>query len=382
MFKTMMTGAVALGGLMGVSACLSAPAAQLSARDAAANALLRDVMAADGGPGVMASVVKNGVVVWEGSAGLANVEHNLELTPQHRLRIGSVSKPITAMLTLQMATEGLIDIDGAIADHVPELAPLDTTITARHLATHLSGVRHYDFSNFQEANNVYYRHRLNDALSVFINDPLLTPPGEEFHYSSLAYNLLGAALENASGESFGALVRQYVAEPLGLENTVADHPLNVVERRSGFYTVTAANPVFSWMKDGAVINTIFRDSSDYYPSGGMLSSATDLALFVSATFEGRLISGEYEALLIEEARTTTGEPVGYSFGWQIFRDEDGKIITYGHNGETNGAYAAVRYFPEFGLAVAGVTNYNLVAGEPAFFEAVAEGLPKLFLTPE
>ncbi len=372
-----------------LAACVSggADTALADDRSRQADQLLHSILEADTGPGVMAAVVKNGELVWSGAAGVADLENGSAMTADKRLRIGSVSKPLTAILALSMVQAGAFDIDADISQYVSEFSAPDATITPRQLGAHTSGIRHFDFANYSEANNMVYRQSLAETVEAFANDPLLSAPGDAFHYSSHGFNLLGAALERAGGASFATLFEDYVAKMIAIQNTRTDHPFDIIEKRSGFYTVTIANPVFPWMQDGAVINTIFRDSSDYYPSGGMLSSASDLASFTYKVFVSDFLSAEMKSIITNAATLNNGAPVAveggngtifYSFGWELRKNSDGDIVSFGHNGETNGAYALIRYFPEDDIAIAGIANYNILGSEPYFFKAIAEELPALF----
>ncbi len=309
-------------------------------------------------------------MLWSGAAGYADLEAQIELTTQTRMRIGSVSKPFTAAIVLRLAGREELDLDGDIRNLVPELAaPQQGIITARNIASHTSGIRHYDFNDIMDANNFLYFPSLTDALARTASDPLVSQPGEQFHYSSLAYNVLGVAAERASNQSFGELLTSEIAEPLGLANTIIDHPLNIIENRTRFYT---------HFPDGVTRNTIWRDSSDFYPSGGILSTAEDLAAFTNAMFAGDLLPPSFRADVMTEAMTNDGAPTGYSFGWQIVRNEAGIIIHYEHGGETNGGYAFVRYTPASGTVVAMVGNTNQAVGEPYFFEGARNALPAIF----
>lgn len=372
-----------------IAGCVSggADTALADDRSRQADQLLHSILEADTGPGVMAAVVKNGELVWSSAAGVADLENGSVMTTDKRLRIGSVSKPLTAILALAMVQAVAFDIDADINQYVPEFSPPDATITSRQLGAHTSGIRHFDFANYSEANNMVYRQSLAETVENFASDPLLSVPGEAFHYSSHGFNLLGAALERAGEASFTTLFEYYVAKKVDLQNTRTDHPFDIIENRSGFYTVTIANPVFPWMQDGAVINTIFRDSSDYYPSGGMLASAADLANFTYNVFVSDFLSAEMKSLITNPAMLNNGAPAAveggdgsifYSFGWELRKNSDGGIVSYGHNGETNGAYALIRYFPEDDMAIAAIANYNILGREPYFFKAMSEELPALF----
>jgi len=332
-----------------------------------ASRLMREALAADHGPGMMAAAVSGECLLWSDAAGHADLEQSIPLTPTTRMRIGSVSKTLTAALAARLIQAGRMDPDADIRRYVPSFPEKTGSMTARQLAAHASGLRHYDFSNYAEANNVRYYEDLGDALAVFANDPLLAEPGAAFEYSSFGYNLLGVAAAAAAGSTYGEALAVQVTGPLDLEDTLIDHPLTLIERRTRFYTVVAG---------GGVINTIWRDSSDYYPSGGLLSTAADLARFARAVFHGDFLDDERRRLVETPARTSDGEVLAYGFGWQV-QTVDGER-RFGHGGETNGAYARVSYYPERDLAVAGITNYNFWGeglGEPAFFGFVADELP-------
>lgn len=378
-----------------LSACLLWTLAAAAGADATdrptsavlARALMAEVLAADRGPGLQAAVVRDGVVLFAHALGKAHVELDVALTTSHRQRIGSVSKPITATLLLRLAQMGVLALDDGVRGLVPSLPGHYEGITLRHLASHTAGVRHYDFANFAEANNMLFQPTLADAIGSWAEEPLLCDPGTQFHYSSLGYNLLGVAIEQATAVSYAAALERYLAGPLGLDDLVVDHPLQLTPGRAAHYTVTYANPVFPWMEDGQTVNTIFRDSSDYYPSGGLLASASALARFVDAVMTEAGPTRGQRAALITPARLSDGAEARfaqagadafYGLGWTIVRDSDDAIVWLGHDGETNGAYALVRHFPATGISVAAIANYNIVAREPLFFEFMGKRLPALF----
>jgi serine beta-lactamase-like protein LACTB, mitochondrial len=362
--------AVALSAAL--AACASAPAPDLPDQPTSpADAILRTVVERDGGPGVMAAVMRDGELVWSGATGYADVEARVPLTANTRMRLGSVSKPFAAVLALRLAEQGRLDLDADIRALVPELrAPDRGTITPALIAAHLSGVRQYNFSNYLEANNVMFLQRgPEEALSRYAGDRLLSQPGEAFHYTSLGFNILVIAAARAADISYGEALQREVTAPLGLSNTMIDHPLEIIERRTRFYTR---------VPDGVVRNTIWRDSSDYYPSGGTLSTAEDLVRFANAVFGGEWLNEASMRRLTTEQRNAAGQSVGYTFGWQVGRDDAGRLY-YEHGGETNGALAHVRYYPEQRLAVAGIINANFAVGDGYFFDAMRNDLPALFL---
>jgi serine beta-lactamase-like protein LACTB, mitochondrial len=360
-------------GMSSLALASSACAAQQSPDTydiSAATAVLETVIERDHSAGVMAAIIRDGELVWSEAAGYADLEAGIELTTDTRMRIGSVSKPFTAMIALRLAARGELDVNADIRERVPELTePNVGIITARNIAGHMSGIRQYDFTDIMDANNFFYYPSLTDALARTASDPLVGQPGDAFHYSSLAYNVLGVISERAGGRDFGRLLQDEISTPLGLSNTLIDHPLNIIPRRTRFYTL---------FPDGVTRNTIWRDSSDFFPSGGILSTAEDIGLFAIAVFEGDLIAPEMMPLVLTETTTNDGAGTGYTFGWQIVRDESGAVLHFEHGGETNGGYAFVRYTPSTRTAVAMVGNTNQAVGEAYFFEAARNVFPAIF----
>ncbi len=352
--------------------CLAAESAvaenAINETQAAAIEMVNSAYRADGGSGIQVAVIKDGHLAFSYAVGHADLENDVPLEPGTRMRIGSVSKVFTTTLVAALVQKEMIRLDTDIREYVPEFPEKGSTITARQIASHTSGLRHYDFSNMAEANNMRFYEALSDALPVFAEDPLLSEPGTEHHYSGFGINLLGVAVERVVGLPYSQALIENLLLPLDLTNTMVDHPLAIIPGRTRFYTVLS----------GQLVNTFWRDSSDYYPSGGLLSTAEDIASFTHAIFESDFLDEERQTLMRTESTTADQQAVGYTFGWQVMDNESGKLM-YFHGGETNGAYCNVLFIPEDGLIVAGIANYNVFPsdGEVAFFDLVRRQLPEL-----
>lgn len=226
--------------LPALAACVSSPrnADRVGAGEAA-DRLLAQTLSADGGAGIAAAVIKDGQLVWSGAVGRADIENDRALTPNAVMRIGSVSKPVAAVLTLKYAEQMGINLDTDIGALTALGAAELKGASLSHLATHTSGVRHFDFSNFEEANNLYYKATLTDAVAPVLAEEPLFEPGSRFEYSSHGYNIIGAVLEQISGRSFQALVDDFVTTPLLL-----DKPASIIHSTSS--PAEAANTRSRW----------------------------------------------------------------------------------------------------------------------------------------
>ena len=98
------------------------------------------------------------------------------------------------------------------------------------------------------------------ALDKFRQRPPVSPPGEQFHYSSFGFTLVSAVIEGAAGEPFLDYMDAAVFGPLGMERTTADRYEMVIPHRTGFYEVT----------DIGVQTALFTDNSDVWAGGGFL----------------------------------------------------------------------------------------------------------------
>src|SRR5271165_7559990 len=225
---------------------------------------------ARGIPGLALAVAVDGKIMYSEGFGYADLEERVPVWPTTKFRIGSISKPLTATGLMQLVEAGKVDLDAPVQKYVPSFPDKGAPITVRMVAGHLAGIRHYQGQEF--ANQKHYTNVL-EGLKIFENDPLVSPPGAKFNYSSYGFNLLSAVIEAASGEEFLPYMQAHVFTPLGLAHTTADQNTRIIEQRSRFYELP---------KDGAVENAIYVDNSYKWAGGGFLSTAEDLVRFGSA----------------------------------------------------------------------------------------------------
>jgi len=137
---------------------------------------------------------------------------------------------------------------------------------------------------------------VTDSLRIVAADPLLFRPGSDYSYSSYGFNLLGAALEGASGERFVEVLRREVFAPLGLEHTRLDVP--GVRGRAALYEVRG---------DRSAEPAPTVDLSDRYPSGGLVSTAEEVARLGSKLGDTSFLSAGTQKTAFAERRPSSGE---------------------------------------------------------------------------
>jgi CubicO group peptidase (beta-lactamase class C family) len=101
-------------------------------------------MTANSVPGISVAIVENGQHVWSSGFGMSDLEDSAPATPSTLYRLGSISKPITAVAILQLYERGKVDLDAPVQKYCPAFPQKDAPITSRQLLGHLSGIRHYN----------------------------------------------------------------------------------------------------------------------------------------------------------------------------------------------------------------------------------------------
>jgi serine beta-lactamase-like protein LACTB len=314
---------------------------------------------ARGTPGLSLAVAVDGKIVYSEGFGFADLEERVPVWPTTKFRIGSVSKPLTAIALAQLVEAGKLDLDAPVQKYVPSFPDKGAVITTRMLAGHLGGIRHYQGDEFKI--QLHYANVL-DGLKIFENDPLVSPPGTKFNYSSYGYNLLSAVVESASGENFLAYMQKHVFDAMGLVHTTADQNAQIVEQRSRFYEKE---------KDGTLENAPYVDNSYKWAGGGFLSTSEDLVRFGSILLQPGFLKAESLKLLYTSQKTKSGEVTGYGVGWGIAKSPSGKLV-YAHSGGSVGGTSQLIVYPETHVVVALITNLSGNEWKEEEVEAVAE----------
>ena len=318
---------------------------------------------ARGIPGFNVAVVIDGKIVYSEGFGYADLEQRVPAWQITKFRIGSVSKPLTSAALMKLVEQGKIDLDAPIQKYVPSFPDKGAVITARMLAGHLGGIRHYKAG---EVDNQKHYDNVVDGLERFKDDPLVVPPGTKFSYSSYGYNLLSAVIQGAGGKPFLEFEQEQVFDPLGLLNTTADQPADIIPQRARFYSGTKGKPTK---------NSIYVDNSYKWAGGGFISTSEDLVRFGSALLHPGYLKAESLALLFTPQKTKDGKETGYGMGWFIGKSESGKRI-FEHSGGSVGGTSELILYPDTHLAVAFVCNYDGESWKREEVQALGEAFEK------
>jgi CubicO group peptidase (beta-lactamase class C family) len=165
-------------------------------------------------PALVGAVFQRGELVWSEAAGLANVEDERPVSVDDQFRVGSITKTFVAVAILQLRDEGALELDDPVERHVTEVP--HTGATLRRLLAHASGLQR------EPAGNVWATLELPDRdafLASLAEAEQVLAPGLAWHYSNLAFVLLGDVVGRLRGELPEEAIERTVLRPLGLERT-------------------------------------------------------------------------------------------------------------------------------------------------------------------
>ena len=277
---------------------------------------------------------RNGKIEFEAGYGFADADGTEAVTPQHRFRIASISKPFTATAVMECIEEERLRPDSKVfgpdgilgGDYGGDVA----AITVDHLLSHTCGGWAND-KNDPMFKNPKMSHSELIAWTL-TNQKLTHRPGEHFAYSNFGYCVLGRVLEKVRKMPYEALIKQRLLQPCGISsmqiagNTLADRrPQEVM------YLTPSENAAYS-------MNVARMDSH-----GGWIATAGDLVRFAS----------QLPLLLKKDSirtMTTSGLNEGYARGWNV-----NKVPNWWHTGSLPGTTTIMVHTAK-GFCWAGLLN--------------------------
>jgi len=307
------------------------------------------------GVGVSAAVIIPGEPLWTGTSGLSH--DNTPVSPDMLFAIGSITKNMVAALALRLAGEGVLSLEDSLAEWLPSFPNIDGAVTIRQLLNHTSGIYQYfsDQAIWDEIERDPSRRWSHEEVLAYVHDPYFRP-GEGFRYSNTNYTLLGMIIEKATESGVAAALRERFWGPLGLSNMYF-----AVEER---IPDTIAHVWGSRGHRGRTEDLTFAPrmahDSIVHPSGGVFSTAEDLARWADALFHGRAINQlQLDQMLdfVPISRRDGIQSQGYGLGIQHYLSDWVRgVDVYGHGGGSIGTVAYMLYLPEHGVSIAAMLN--------------------------
>ena len=301
------------------------------------------------------------------AAGVSDLETREPLRPDARVRVGSTTKTMTAVVVLQLVQEGRFQLDEDAHSLLPGLLPDGPPITIRELLNHTSGLFNYTRDPGVRAtwgtDDVPGPLELVQIAAAYGLD---FDPGTAWEYSNTNYQVLGLIVEKVTGESLAGELSRRIFVPLGLRATALDPGRDISGPHAhGYYLYRDAPPIDET-----------RTTFGAWADGGVVSNARDLGRFYSALFQGRLLSPRMMSEL-ETTVETGGFPDGDEAGLGLFRTTLRCGDAWSMSGGSAGFLAKVLVSGDGSRVVAFVTNGFLDDG-PETQQALDSGAADAF----
>ncbi|WP_459073491.1 serine hydrolase [Halocola ammonii] len=283
-------------------------------------------------------IVANNSPLLDKSYGLASRSFQVHNTPETRFSINSISKTFTAVAILQLAEQNLIDLHKPIGEYLPNLeTSWKDSVTTHHLLTHSSGLPRESGIQWYDEKSLWEQAKMVEKQELLFN------PGSRYEYSNSGIILLGAILEEVSGEEYHDYIDEHIISPLKLPNTGVYQGRRVVENQATPYRFTP-----NGMEEAQRSKHLGENAG-----GGLYSTPSDLYDFVIALEEHKLLSESSTDLLFDcHIKTSDGECEGYCWSIKSFGADKIRFAA----GSGYGTKSVIIRSPESGLFIGIVSN--------------------------
>jgi CubicO group peptidase (beta-lactamase class C family) len=282
-------------------------------------------------------VARDGKPLLVSAYGMADVENEVAATPQHKFRLGSITKQFTAAAIMLLQERGKLSVQDSVCKHVAPCPAAWQPVTLHHLLTHTSGIPSFtSLPDYKKTEPL--PSPVESTIARFRDLPLEFVPGERFNYSNSGYVLLGQVVERVSGRSYAEFLRQEIFAPLGMNDTGYDDPARVIKRRAHGYTL-----------DGEELrNASFVDMTIPHAAGALYSTIGDLLIWDQALYSEKLLPRRAVVQMFTPARDN------YAYGWAATRLFDRPLVT--HNGGINGFSTNIMRFTDDRVTIVVLSN--------------------------
>ncbi|MDR6294184.1 MULTISPECIES: serine hydrolase domain-containing protein [Inquilinus] len=291
-------------------------------------------------PGASVRVLRHGREIHRGCYGMADLAHGVPIDERTVIRIGSQTKQFTVLLALMLEAEGKLSMQDDVRRHLPWLPDFPETVTLRHLAANVGGLR--DFLEIMTLGGLDIgapSTRAGARRIIAGHKAVNFRPGESLIYCNTGFFLLSEIVEQVSGKSFNALLEDRITGPLGMRDTrLMRWDSEILPRLADHHT---RGPDGGWHKAqwGVVLGG----------EGGMVSTLEDMTLWLANLDAPKVGTPEMIARMSAPGAAIDGIPSPYGLGLVTCRYRG--LSSIGHGGGVAGGRSESVRFPEAGIGV-------------------------------
>jgi CubicO group peptidase (beta-lactamase class C family) len=296
-------------------------------------------------PGCAVGASIGGETVLSTGYGMADLEHDVRITPATVFEPGSVTKQFTAASVLLLAQQGKLSLDDPARKYIPELPDYGTPITIRHLLNHTSGLRDWGnvaaLGGWPRTTRAYTHAHVLEIVSR--QRALNYPPGADYSYTNTGYNLAAILVGRVAGKPLAEFSREAIFVPLEMQST---------QWRDDFRRIVK-NRAIAYSQSGETFRTDMP-FEDVHGNGGLLTTVGDLLRwnrnFTTHTVGGPALTDAQ----LQQGRLTDGRTIAYAAGLMVLHWHG--LAEISHSGSTAGYSAWLGRYPEQDLSVAVLCN--------------------------
>jgi D-alanyl-D-alanine carboxypeptidase len=288
---------------------------------------LRSVAATDGFTGAI-GVIRDGTSTQTRSAGYADVPTRAGFVANTHVRVASITKTFVAATILQMAAEGLIDLDAPVETYLPGrlrgIGIDGESITVREILQHRSGLPEY-FANPGDLDLT--ESTPDDVLDMALRRPAQFPAGTAVKYTNTNYVVAGLLIAAVAGRPATDEVTRRILIPLGLIHTYFPDP---GER--------GLRPPFAHgyeLLHGQIVDATEDKGTAVAMDGSLISTDEDTTAFLVALLDGRVVPRPQLLAMMDTVIPGSGPAEEYGLGL-IRRTLDCGVTVWGHSGDGPG----------------------------------------------
>ena len=317
------------------------------------------------GPGFQYIVVDQTSIIFEHSTGLSNIEGNIPLGLQATLAAFSMTKPLTAIVILQLVEQGKLNLDDKLLNFFQH--PYDSEITIRQLLAHTSGIPNPVPLRWVHLTDNHSAYDEAAALAAVLekNNKSSAKPGTKYKYSNIGYWLLGKTIEKVSGISYAQFVQDNIFSPLNLTPgdigfLIADegkHAKGYLKKWS-FMDIAGRflldDEVYGSKEGNWIhIENLYANGPSF---GGAIGTAKSFSVILQDLLseQSKLLGPAGRKLLYSQQMVASGEKIDMTLGWHI-RTMDNVRYFYKEGGGA-GYCGEMRIYPGSGIASVLMTN--------------------------
>lgn len=251
-------------------------------------------------------VAREGKVLLRAAYGQADVAWSVPNRTDGRYRIGSLTKPLVATLTMQLVQQGTLRLDGTLGDYLPALyaGTPSASVTVAQLLSHTSGLAdvpgRYTDDWWQTA--ARRRYAPMAFAREWIPPVQRELPGQQWRYNNNGFFLLGLLIEQVTGQSLARTLQERIFAPAGMTSSGLLTDASVVEHLAVGYTRTP---------EGTLVRPQWIDPSVSFAAAGIYTTAEDLYRFDQALYGDTLLHAQTRAQMLQV------HAAAYGFGWNV-----------------------------------------------------------------